>query len=183
MFTSKVNKIMMFLYVVSWLGYLILLTYIVLFKGSWDDTWEFMRMVYHGTTLERRKVYLRPFESTSMFLELWEYSYARWNIMGNILLFVPLGVLTRGLGKGWKGLLMAFGLSFITSLGYELIQFLYGIVEFDVDDIKCTGSFAGIWICLCRLLCFGREGASGVDGIVPYPPTTYYASGTRRLNL
>lgn len=92
-------------------------------------------MIHTGTTLERRKVYLRPFESTRMFLELWEYSYARWNVLGNILLFTPFGALMMGFAKKMRGALAAFGLSLATSLGFELIQLMYGIGEFDVDDI------------------------------------------------
>lgn len=133
--TDKFKKLLHILFVVCWIGYLALLTYIVLFKGSWDETRDFLEMIYNGTTLERRKVYLRPLESTKMFLGLWEYSYARWNVLGNILLFVPFGALMTGFAKKMRGALASFGLSFTASLGFEIIQFLYGIGEFDVDDI------------------------------------------------
>lgn len=133
--TDKVRKFSHILFAVCWVGYLVLLIYIVLFKGSWDATRDFLEMIYNGTALERRKVYLRPFESTKMFLELWEYSYARWNVLGNIILFVPFGTLMIGFAKKMRGALASFGLSFAASLGFEMIQFLYGIGEFDVDDI------------------------------------------------
>lgn len=68
-------------------------------------------------------------------VKIWEYSYARWNVLGNVLLFVPFGALMRGFAKKMRGALASFGVSFAASLGFEMIQFLYGIGEFDVDDI------------------------------------------------
>ena len=155
MHSGKVMKWLTFMYAVCWLVYLVLLTYIVLFKGSWDETRSFLEMIHSGTTLERRKVYLRPFESTRMFLELWQYSYARWNVLGNIFLFVPFGALMIGLAKKMRGALAAFSLSFAASLGFEMIQFLYGIGEFDVDDIILNvfgAMFGYVLACFaCRL--------------------------------
>lgn len=154
MHIDKVKRLALILYAICWIGYLVLLTYIVLFKGSWNETRDFMEMLYRGTALERRKVHLRPFESTRMFLDLWEYSYARWNVLGNILLFVPFGALIRGFAKKMRGALAALGLSFTASLGFELIQFLYGIGEFDVDDImlNVAGALLGFGAaCLCSL--------------------------------
>lgn len=145
MYGKRLKNLSELLYVVCWLVYLGLLVYIVLFKGSWDETRAFVEMVRQGTALGRRKVYLRPFESTKMFLGLWEYAYARWNVIGNILLFMPFGILTRGLWNGPKGLFCTFCLALATSSGFEIIQFLYAIGEFDVDDIilNVSGAAAG----------------------------------------
>lgn len=155
---------------VCWVGYLALLTYIVLFKGSWDETRSFLEMIRSGTALERRKVYLRPFESTGMFLELWEYSYARWNVMGNILLFIPFGALMRGFAKKMRGALASFGLSLSASLGFELIQLMYAIGEFDVDDIILNVFGALLGYILAHLACCLVKKWKGNKQSSEFPP-------------
>lgn len=149
------------LYGVCWLGYLGSLSYIVLFKASWDETCQFMEMLSQGTMLEPRKVYLRPFESTMLFLRNWEYAYARWNVFGNMLLFVPFGVLLGVSCRGKKGLLLSFMSSFVVSLCFEIIQYLYAIGEFDVDDIMLNviGAVAGYGLlcAFCRVMKWIKE--------------------------
>ena len=157
-------------YAVCWLVYLILLIYIVLFKGSWDETRNFLEMIHSGTTLERRKVYLRPFESTRMFLELWEYPYARWNVLGNILLFVPFGALMIGFAKKIRGALASLGLSLASSFGFELIQFMYGIGEFDVDDIMLNVLGALLGYILVSFVCRFVEKWKGNKQLTESPP-------------
>lgn len=136
------------IYAFCWAGYLGALTYIILFKGSLDQTYRLMQMLYHGTSLEPRKAYFRLFESTAFFIKNWEHSYARWNVLGNIGLFLPFGILTGLLWKGKKGVGLTFLCSLLTSAGFETIQFLYGIGEFDVDDIllNVSGAVAGYGI-------------------------------------
>lgn len=132
-------------YRLIWVGYVCVLIYIVLFKASRDGIWQFIEAVRRGILPGGRKVYLRPFESTMYFLRDWKYSYARWNVFGNILLFFPLGFLIGISCKGRKGFWLSCKLGFIISLCFEIIQFLYAIGEFDVDDImlNIVGAMAG----------------------------------------
>lgn len=123
------------IYAFCWAGYLGALTYIILFKGSLDQTFGLMQMLYRGTSAKPQKAYFHLFESTAFFIENWEYSYARWNVLGNIGLFLPFGILTGLLWRGKRGGGLTFLCSLFTSGGFETIQFLYGIGEFDVDDI------------------------------------------------
>jgi len=148
------------LYGLCWAGYLCGLTYVVLFKASWDGMQDFLQMLGGGAFPERQKVYLRPFESTRFFLENWAYAYARWNIFGNILLFVPFGSLMGLSWRGKKGLGLTAGASFAVSLCYEIIQLLYAIGEFDVDDVmlNVVGALAGYGLMRVLLLLFGGRG-------------------------
>jgi len=151
------------LYGICWAVYLGSLTYIILFKGSWDETYQFLQIIGSGNFPERRKVYLRPFESTCLFLENWEYSYARWNIFGNMLLFLPFGILMRLAWRGRKGIALTAALAFSFSIGFETIQFLYAIGEFDVDDVilNVVGAVVGYGVvslgerCRKSFLCIG----------------------------
>lgn len=133
------------LYGLCWTVYLAALAYAVLFKASREEACRFVECLRTGILPPKRKVHLQLFESTRYFLQHWEYSYARWNIYGNLLLFLPLGLLTGAAKKGWKGAGSVLFFSFILSLGFETIQYLYAIGEFDVDDImlNVAGAQAG----------------------------------------
>lgn len=67
------------------------------------------------------------------------------NVMGNIVGFMPLGMLAPLLSdkiKGMKNMLMA---SFLTSFSFEIIQLITGLGVFDVDDLilNTAGGVAG----------------------------------------
>jgi len=144
------GEIMYILYLIVWVGYLAVLTYIVLFKGTWDNTQSFIKMLQQSEGItKRQKVYLIPFESTRIFIENWEYAYAKWNIFGNMLLFLPFGFLLGLVLHGRKGVLTTLFLGFITSFSFEIIQYLYAIGEFDVDDIMLNvlGAMFGFFLC------------------------------------
>jgi glycopeptide antibiotics resistance protein len=69
------------------------------------------------------------------------------NLLGNILIFIPLGIyfaLFRKDAKISANMLFVF----LTSLSVEIIQFVLGIGASDIDDIilNCLGGFIGIMI-------------------------------------
>jgi len=68
------------------------------------------------------------------------------NIGGNILLFVPFGMLAPFLLNGkYKALKTIFG-GFVLSVIFESIQLYTGCGQFDVDDImlNTTGAIIGV---------------------------------------
>ena len=77
-----------------------------------------------------------------------DHSFTRWivaiNILGNILIFVPVGfmvsVLTPLRHKGW----LAFAIGLAISLTIEIVQLSFVIRVFDVDDL-ILNSF-GAWL-------------------------------------
>jgi len=160
---DKLSRRWLILYGLCWAGYLGGLTYVVLFKASWGEVGNFIRIMGGGEFPERRKVYLRLFESTMFFLQNWEYSYARMNVFGNMLLFLPFGSLSGLSWEGIRGLLLTLLFSFVVSLGYEVIQLVYSIGEFDVDDIMLNviGALAGYG--LIRLILAGWRSKTDAD--------------------
>lgn len=66
------------------------------------------------------------------------------NILGNILIFVPIGflvsVLTPHRHKGWLALVIGLAISLII----EIVQLNFAIRVFDVDDLILNGS--GAWL-------------------------------------
>lgn len=77
-----------------------------------------------------------------------DHAITRWivaiNILGNILIFVPIGflvsVLTPNRHKGW----LALGIGLAISLTIEIVQLSFAIRVFDVDDLLLN-SF-GAWL-------------------------------------
>jgi glycopeptide antibiotics resistance protein len=72
-------------------------------------------------------------------------SFAFGNVVGNIVIFIPLGIYLP-LFKKDKSVLVNLLLIFIVSLFVEIIQGLLGIGVSDIDDIilNCLGGWIGI---------------------------------------
>lgn len=68
------------------------------------------------------------------------------NLVGNLVLFIPFGMLIGILINKfvWKALVVGF----ITSFGFELIQLMFVLGAFDIDDIilNTMGTLIGISI-------------------------------------
>lgn len=79
------------------------------------------------------------------------------NILGNIGLFIPLGIYLQLFRKDKKAL-TGILLVFIISLSAEAVQFIFGIGAADVDDIllNCTGGIIGI-LCYKLLAVFIKD--------------------------
>lgn len=102
----------------------------------------YMFLVLVETVLIRK-----PFEGSHFQSELF-WSWKEWDIqknqiLTNILMFIPIGILTGRIWK-WKGLLVAIGFS----MGIEVLQLLSqrGLCEFDDVIHNTFGAFIGICI-------------------------------------
>ncbi|WP_434748123.1 VanZ family protein [Paenibacillus amylolyticus] len=131
--------------------YLYLLTKLILFKGGpvdvglvWDRLMELLRQ---PDLIHTRTVNLTPFQEIKRdwcSLSVHHRSGTAIHLVGNILAFVPLGVLITGLLRHtfFTGIHVLV-LSFLLSLGYEGTQLLTGIGIFDVDDLMLN-TFGGM---------------------------------------
>jgi glycopeptide antibiotics resistance protein len=130
-----------FLRMITWillvLCMMVLVRYI-LFKGGVDNFKMYMshydsrKMVKTGI----KRANFTPFASLKYFYSVRKrYTYVAKNILGNIIGFIPLGVLfpilMSGRWKGWK----TIGLVFLISLAFETIQLMTDLGVFDVDDL------------------------------------------------
>ncbi|MGQ8875249.1 VanZ family protein [Paenibacillus sp. TSA_86.1] len=131
--------------------YLYLLTKLILFKGGpvdiglvWDRLTELLRQ---PDLIHTRTVNLTPFQEIKRdwySLSVHHRSGTAIHLVGNILAFVPLGVLITGLlGHNFFTGIHVLILSFLLSLGYEGTQLLTGIGIFDVDDLMLN-TFGGM---------------------------------------
>lgn len=79
------------------------------------------------------------------------HSFAISNLLGNIVIFVPLGVYVTLFNKNkgvWKNTLLII----ITSTLVEIVQFILKRGIGDVDDIILNGMGGFVGILICRLL-------------------------------
>ncbi|OMF38451.1 hypothetical protein BK133_02725 [Paenibacillus sp. FSL H8-0548] len=80
------------------------------------------------------------------------------NILGNIILFMPLGVYVQLLKKD-KRISISMVIVFLISLLVEIFQFIFGIGATDIDDIilNSLGGLIGILVYKALLLSFKDE--------------------------
>lgn len=111
------------------------------------EYWDFIQQSYN----------LRPFATIRMqmaFLQdSWEWKYAVINLVGNIIMFVPLGLLSA-IWKAQSKLgryTLTVGISILL---VELVQLFTTLGSADIDDwlFNMIGAMFGfaIWKCLCR---------------------------------
>lgn len=90
--------------------------------------------LYAHSPIERGGMNLIPFATIHGFLTHFNYTVALRNIVGNILLFMPLGFsipLRFQINKFSKIILLGFFISLLV----EVIQLFTSIRSFDVDDL------------------------------------------------
>jgi len=71
--------------------------------------------------------------------------YKTNNLLGNLIGFVPLGLLLPLILPWFRNGFKILFAGFLISLGYETVQLLTGLGVFDVDDLilNTTGAFVG----------------------------------------
>ncbi|WP_157801893.1 VanZ family protein [Gracilibacillus salitolerans] len=124
---------------------------VVLFGNFVSDGTTFIRMRSIRNALIGVKHNIIPFSTIGTYLfnynsynpNIWFY-----NTFGNILLFVPMGILLPILSTKLTRLLLTIGITFLLSLTIEIIQLVTQLGVFDVDDIllNTLGGYVGFLI-------------------------------------
>ena len=137
----------------SWvllLVFLLVLTKVILFKGSLQYYKNYFRTTYHSYTIAegKRKANFKPLATIKLFYQSrrMNMEYKVSNLLGNILLFIPLGFLLPLLVKRFRNVFVIVLTGFLLSLFYECTQLLTGIGIFDVDDmiLNTFGTLIGV---------------------------------------
>ena len=94
--------------------------------------------------MESTSVNLIPFKSIAEGIS---YQFVDVQVWGNVVLFIPLGIYLMILGKK-SSVPKALLTIFLSSLGIEVIQYVFRIGASDVDDLllNCLGGILGILI-------------------------------------
>jgi glycopeptide antibiotics resistance protein len=117
------------------------------------------RETYFKTQVNEREYHIIPFKNTigsikEVFASDFKHPqkrYYQWNvaynIIGNLLLFFPFGILMPLLFKRYNITLNIISTSFFISLLVETVQYVFQIGIFDIDDIiyNVSGAFAGFY--------------------------------------
>ncbi|MEH6944090.1 VanZ family protein [Bacillus sp. JJ722] len=97
---------------------------------------------------------ITPFKSIINYLLNFEhYNFNTWfyNTFGNVLLFLPLGILISLVFVNVKHFSQVMYLSLFVSFSVEVAQYITALGVFDVDDIilNTLGSILGFLILVC----------------------------------
>ncbi|MGC4036709.1 MAG: VanZ family protein [Chitinophagaceae bacterium] len=139
---EKKNPQDKFLRFVTWILFIfcmLILSRFILFKGGIDRFEIYVAKYDSKKMMERgiKRANFVPFATLKYFFSIRKhYSYlVAKNILGNIIGFIPLGVLLpilfRRLQRSWKTIFTVF----LISLAFETIQLLFNLGIFDVDDL------------------------------------------------
>ena len=88
------------------------------------------------------------FKTIRMYIKYYDRLNSFENLFGNILIFIPYGILYPLAFPKKQSYLLFFPATFLFVLGIELFQLLSAFGQFDVDDIllNCLGAVIGIMI-------------------------------------
>lgn len=164
---DKVQKFLLWVLLVSCL---LLLTKYILFKRSPHYYRNYFAHQYSRKVIKDgwKHANLKPFSTISLFYRSKrlreEYKYN--NIGGNIIGFVPLGILLPALFLFFRSFWKILTGGFLLSLLFEVTQLLTGLGSFDVDDIilNTTGAIVGyiLFLFLVNILGGDHENSSGL---------------------
>lgn len=107
----------------------------------------FYLTLFSPTFLSQRSINLVPFKTILPFLKIGGRAMVI-NIIGNILAFVPIGLLFPLLEGKVSSIKNIISASFILSFIVELLQFLFALRVADVDDLilNVAGGVLGYFI-------------------------------------
>ena len=115
------------------------------------------RMVY----AQEIGLQLRPFATLELFWNSLRQSQDPWqkwqavaNLLGNVVLFIPLGFFLPWIWKKWRKFWRQLLLMTALILFVEITQLCFGLGWCDVDDLLLnligTTMGYGIWACACK---------------------------------
>ena len=122
---------------------------------------------YRGIRGGYRSLNLIPFRSINSYLFHCNFKWAVNNLLGNIAVFVPLGVYVTLLRKN-KGVLKNLLFVFLTSSSFEILQYVFARGSSDIDDVilNCLGGLIGIWLYKGLVWRLGVDKTRGVTAVV-----------------
>lgn len=124
-------------YVVRFLRFLFILYTIFL---SQQLLFGSERFLARDILISNRDLYINlvPFNSIALYINHFHY-FNLWdwiiNIFGNVLIFVPIGILMPCISSKYKSFLFTFGTGLTMSVTIEVAQYYLCLGVFDVDDM------------------------------------------------
>lgn len=117
-------------------AYILLLFKLVVFKGNLAELQQHFSSAVGSSPIHPIPPNLIPFRTLYYYISMQEpFDVAMRNIVGNILLFIPFGLLLPAVSRIFTAPGKMLLLALLTSLVLEASQFLFRLGGFDVDDI------------------------------------------------
>ncbi|MFW6015568.1 MAG: VanZ family protein [bacterium] len=124
------------------INYFIFFCYIIILMNI-----LFFSDYYGRTTIKDEYTYnLYPFKEIKRFIQYRDYlTLEEWttNLFGNVLAFIPLGFFLPLITRHYRKFFKVFFSSIFISLSVEILQLIYRVGIFDVDDI-ILNTFGGV---------------------------------------
>lgn len=155
---SKVAKRGITLRIIWWIYIIVLFLLVVIkFHGSIS---AIISRIEHNSIPGSINYNLIPFHTIGKQLESVSEGWARYNLLGNIVPFMPFGLLLPMAFKKINSFWKVFGIGLVVDLCIEVFQYITKIGSFDVDDIilNMTGITLGYLLTkLTRIIFFRHE--------------------------
>lgn len=131
--------------------YLLIVIKVIIFKYPFEqmqdiaDSWQ-KDVIWEGLSTAN----FVPFKTIQMYIRYYDLPGIRSfaNLFGNILIFIPMGVLLPLVHKSSRNVLIMLANAFLFVVGIEVFQLFSAFGAFDVDDIilNCFGVLLGRFI-------------------------------------
>lgn len=151
-----------FLWVV-FVAVLLVLTKNILFKKSPGYYKRYFKNEYRHYSVKKAWEHsnTKPFSTIQLFYNSRRLrtEYKQDNLLGNLLGFVPVGLLLPLLIPLFRKGIYVLLAGFFLSLGFEVTQLVLGLGVFDVDDLilNTAGCVAGYWLFRLAAAVFGTR--------------------------
>ncbi|MCM1087276.1 MAG: VanZ family protein [Muribaculaceae bacterium] len=150
--------------------YLLIVIRVIVFKYPYEQFYQIAQTWRRDVILEGLgTANFIPFKTIRMYIRYAHKLNSFENLAGNILVFMPFGILLPMLaGRRWQLLKVLSG-AFLLALGMELFQLVSAFGAFDVDDIllNCVGAVMGCLIYKafrkCRAVVLGAREKKKVE--------------------
>lgn len=135
------------------LAVMLVLTKNILFKKSPGYYKRFFRNEYRHYSIKQgwEKANTKPFSTIELFYNsrYLNAEYKQNNLIGNFIGFLPIGILLPLLIPFFRNGFRVLLAGILISFGFEMLQLMFNLGVFDVDDIilNAAGCFAGFIIC------------------------------------
>lgn len=129
--------------------YILFVVKVIIFKYPMEHLLSIAETWQKGVILEGLgTANFMPFRTIKMYIDYAHKLNSVENLAGNLIVFVPLGLLLPLISEDFRRFSDVLLYVFTFSLGIEVFQLFSAFGAFDVDDIllNCLGASVGYWI-------------------------------------
>jgi glycopeptide antibiotics resistance protein len=130
----------------AFLGYVFVIIKLIIFKYPWVYFMEILKTWDKSLVVEGiQSANFTPFRTINMYIQYYSQLNSFENLFGNILIFIPYGILLPIVYGVSRNIIAFLFLTLIFILGLEVFQLVSSYGVFDVDDIllNCFGALTG----------------------------------------